>query len=175
MVRALEKALPGTTVIGADIEPGPTFLRIDFLRDVDAACARCDAIITNAPYELGEEFVEHALRLTERNQAMVAMLFRTDFDHAMSRQHLFGGCAAFAKKVVLVRRIVWFTEENGRPKAAPSFNHAWFIWDWRHCGPPTIAYGPSGEPKKPLGGRQILRPISIRAPLGRSIAASEHG
>jgi hypothetical protein len=140
MVRALQKALPGAAIIGADIEPGPTFLRLDFLRDGHAACARRDAIITNPPYDLAREFTEHALRLMEANQGMVAMLLRTDFDHARLRQHLFGACPVFAKKLVLTKRIVWFVEENGKPKAAPSFNHAWFIWDHRHCGPPTMAW-----------------------------------
>jgi hypothetical protein len=36
----------------------------------------------------------------------------------------------------LLKRIVWF-ERKG---AAPSFNHAWFIWDWQHHGPPILAY-----------------------------------
>lgn len=99
-------------------------------------------IITNPPYELATEFCEHALRLMEPVNGMVAMLLRTDFDHAKSRTHLFRDCPAFAKKLVLMKRIAWFVEENGRPKASPSFNHAWYIWDWRHQGPPTISYGP---------------------------------
>jgi len=41
---------------------------------------------------------------------------------------------------VLTRRIVWFVEADGKPKASPSFNHAWFLWDWQHAGPPVIAY-----------------------------------
>ena len=100
------------------------------------------AIITNPPYELATEFCEHALRLTEADQGLVAMLLRTDFDHAKSRTHLFRDCPAFAKKVVLMKRIAWFVEANGKPKASPSFNHAWYIWDWQHEGPPTIGYGP---------------------------------
>jgi hypothetical protein len=44
--------------------------------------------------------------------------------------------------LVLMKRIVWFAEENGKPKASPSFNHAWYVWDWRHEGAPSIAYGP---------------------------------
>lgn len=100
------------------------------------------AIITNPPYELAREFCEQALRLMEPVQGMVAMLLRTDFDHAKSRVHLFRDCSAFAKKLVLMKRICWFVEADGKPKASPSFNHAWYIWDWRHEGPPTIAYGP---------------------------------
>lgn len=100
------------------------------------------AIITNPPYELGREFCEHALRLMEPVNGVVAMLMRTDFDHAKGRSHLFRDCPAFAKKLVLMKRIVWFVEADGKPKASPSYNHAWFIWDWRHDGPPTIAYAP---------------------------------
>jgi hypothetical protein len=65
----------------------------------------------------------------------VAMLLRTDYDHAHSRIHLFAGCQSFAKKVVLTRRIIWF---DG-PKANPSYNHAWYIWNHEHEGPPVLA------------------------------------
>jgi methylase of polypeptide subunit release factors len=141
MVRALEKALPaGAPVIGTDIAPGSCFTRADFL--AERCPITCDAIITNPPYEIALEFVEHALKLTEPNQKLVAMLLRTDFDHAKSRTHLFRDCPAFAKKLVLMRRIAWFVEADGKPKASPSFNHAWYIWDHLHEGPPTIAYGP---------------------------------
>ncbi len=100
------------------------------------------AIITNPPYELATEFCVQAMRLTESRGGMVAMLLRTDFDHAKSRTHLFRDCPAFSKKLVLMKRICWFVEDNGKPKASPSFNHAWYIWDWRHEGAPTLAYGP---------------------------------
>ncbi len=66
-----------------------------------------------------------------------------DFDHAKRRAYLFADCPQFAKKIVLTRRIVWFVEADGKPKASPSFNHAWFLWDWQHAGPPVIAYGPN--------------------------------
>jgi hypothetical protein len=96
-----------------------------------------EAIVTNPPYGLAKEFIEHAIAIMPPD-GRVAMLLRTDYDHAKTRQHLFSGCRQFAKKLVLTKRIVWFESE----KAAPSFNHAWFIWDWKHKGPPTLAYGP---------------------------------
>lgn len=102
----------------------------------------CHAIVTNPPYELAQEFCEHALRLMKEVSGTVAMLLRTDFDHAKSRAHLFRDCPAFAKKLVLTKRIVWFEPEPGAKGKSPSFNHAWFIWDWRHSGPPILAYGP---------------------------------
>lgn len=130
MMRVLAKHC---RVKGSDVHHGHDFL-LDW-RGVDSV--RPQAIITNPPYNLATEFVENALRLTENGHGFVAMLLRTDFDHAKTRRHLFADCPAFAKKLVLTRRIVWF--EGGK---SPSFNHAWFIWDWQHEGPATLAYGP---------------------------------
>lgn len=130
MVKVLQEA--GYTVRFTDIDHGRDFM---FERE------KADCIVTNPPYELATEFVEHALRLTQP-YGLVAMLLRTDFDHAKSRSHLFRDCPAFAKKLVLTKRIAWFVEADGKPKASPSFNHAWYIWDWKHEGAPTLAYGP---------------------------------
>lgn len=118
----------GFPVHGTDINDG-----CDFLKQTKSTFDY-DFIVTNPPYELAREFIEHALKMAD----LVAMLLRTDFDHAKTRQHLFGGCPMFAKKVVLTKRIKWFEDSKGQP----SFNHAWFIWDWKHVGPPTLAYGP---------------------------------
>jgi len=95
-------------------------------------------IITNPPFNLATEFIEHALRLTMPVDGLVAMLLRTDFDHAKTRAHLFRNNWAFSKKLVLTKRIVWF-ERDDKP-AQPSFNHAWFVWDWRNTAAPTLHY-----------------------------------
>lgn len=128
MVAALLKI--GFDVSGSDIETGCDFLTSTAPRPIRA-------IITNPPYEMATEFIQRALGGVPGN-GFVAMLLRTDFDHAKTRQHLFGGHRAFAKKLVLTKRIKWFEDSKGQP----SFNHAWFIWDWKHSGPPTLAYGP---------------------------------
>jgi hypothetical protein len=109
----------------------------DFLSDTESY----SAVVTNPPYSLATEFVEKALALTKPTAGFVAMLLRTDFDHAKTRRHLFGDCSQFAKKVVLLKRVVWF-ERRG---AAPSYNHAWFLWDWQHRGPPSLAYSVGPE------------------------------
>lgn len=133
MVRALKST--GLEVHGTDIEDGTDFLK--------HGCnpQETDAIITNPPYVLATEFIDHALSL---GVTTVAMLLRTDFDHAKSRARLFGDCPTFAKKVVLTKRIQWFEDSKG----SPSFNHAWFIWESGHVGPPALAYGPAD----PVGG-----------------------
>jgi hypothetical protein len=125
MVAALRQA--GFDVVGSDIAQGVEFL----YRALETGVS---AIITNPPYALAQEFIERALRLDETR--LVAMLLRTDFDHAASRAHLFADCAMFAKKVVLTKRIRWFEGSKG----SPSFNHCWMIWDRQHRSPPTLAY-----------------------------------
>jgi hypothetical protein len=131
MVKALAQA--GIVVDGSDIASNEW--SIDFFQ---AGADHHEGIITNPPYSHAQEFIEHALRLMRPNNGVIAMLLRTDYDHAVSRQHLFSGHKRFAKKLVLTKRIKWFENSNGQP----SFNHAWFIWDWLHEGPPTLAYGP---------------------------------
>ena len=126
MVRALCDA--GHVVKASDIMEGQDFLQTKSIFNVDA-------IVTNPPYSHARAFIEHVLRLMKPSRGLVAMLLRCDYDHASTRQHLFGNCSAFAKKLILTKRIVWF---DG-PKVAPSFNHAWFVWDWKHKGPPTLA------------------------------------
>jgi hypothetical protein len=132
MVRPLETVAP---TIGSDINAG-----LDFLQT--KGWIEADAIITNPPFDLATEFIEHALRLMEPVGGQVAMLLRTDFGHAKSRRHLFRDCPAWAKKIELTKRIMWFTPEPGSKGKSPSFNHAWYLWDWKQEGAPTLAYGP---------------------------------
>ena len=107
----------------------------DFLARASLPYAHVDAICTNPPYggggRLAVQFIEHALELVP----VVAMLLRVDFDSGKTRQHLFGDCRAFDRKIVLLDRVAWF-ERQGRP----SDNHAWFIWNAKHRGRPTISY-----------------------------------
>ena len=119
------------SAIGTDIATG-----IDFLRETNTRGA--DTLITNPPYSHATEFIEHALKLTRSNFGVVAMLLRCDFDSAHTRSHLFADHPAFAKKVVLTKRIRWIEGSKG----SPSFNHAWYVWDWNHQGLPTLVYGP---------------------------------
>lgn len=123
------------SVTGSDIAEGADFLKLNQLPH-----PMMDAIITNPPYEFATQFCEHALELMREPRGVVAMLLRTDFDHAKSRRHIFGDCEPFYKKVVLTKRIVWFEPPPGEKGKSPSFNHAWFIWDWDHKGDAELAY-----------------------------------
>jgi hypothetical protein len=128
MADALRDA--GFYVHATDIESGTDFLAAEKLPEL------IQAVVTNPPYGQACEFIEHSPNLTRPVGGAVAVLLRIDYDSARTRRHLFAEHEAFAKKLVLTRRIRWFAESTG----SPSFNHAWFIWDWQHLGAPRVAY-----------------------------------
>ena len=107
-----------------------------------------DAICCNPPFgfngRLAVRFIEHAITTSV---PIVAMLLRVDFDSGKTRTHLFRDNPYWAHKIVLLDRIVWFEREGG---AEPSENHAWYVFDKRHHGPPTIAYAGNGKLKSPF-------------------------
>lgn len=104
------------------------FLRLDVPWD--------GSIVTNPPYDQAELFIRHALDLTKLHGGMVAMLLRNEYDSAKSRSGLFAGHHAFAMKIVLRKRPRWIEG----PGASPRHNFAWYVWDWRHTGAPTIRW-----------------------------------
>jgi hypothetical protein len=130
MVHVLAAA--GYIVNRSDIATGTDFLQ------VKTAPHGVLGIVTNPPFDQAQAFIEHAIGLMESVDGFVAMLLRIDFDSASTRQHLFGNCPIFSRKIILTKRIVWFEGTKGHP----SFNHCWCIWDHRHRGPPELRYAP---------------------------------
>lgn len=138
IVRAFEGQ--GIDVVGTDAYMGEC--PMDFL-EVPVAPAGVTAIVTNPPFGLAQEFIEMSLvhAADAGRPFLVAMLLRADYDHAQTRQHLFGKCRMFARRVALTRRVVWFTDpETGKPKASPSVNHTWFVWRSDYGGLPTAGH-----------------------------------
>jgi hypothetical protein len=131
MVEALRNA--GFRVTATDINAGADFLKCGVLPN-DAIQAIC----TNPPFSDAQAFIEHALTLNPAcrwcGRDAAAHRLRSRENQAP----FIADCGAFAKKIVLAKRIVFFD----RPTAAPSFNHAWWIWDHQHRGEPTIGYAP---------------------------------
>lgn len=148
IVEVLRARLPRCDVYASDLAPPIGFeAKVDghdFLGEPPRMHA--DAVITNPPYGRDAiKFIERALEVTRPTRGIVAMLLRTQFDHAPLYRAVFRQHPAWSKKLMLTRRIVWFVEpDTGKPKAGPSDCHAWFIWDWRHQGPAVLAYGPDG-------------------------------
>jgi hypothetical protein len=106
---------------------------VNFLEQTLANYPKTTAIITNPPFNReAERFIRHSLNLMRPVRGFVAMLLPVDFDSARTRSDIFGYCPAFAKKIVLTKRIVWFERDDGT--ANPSANHAWFVWDFSKRG-----------------------------------------
>ena len=94
----------------------------------------CECILTNPPFSLAEEFVEHALELCPR----VIMLLRLAFLESERRSRILdtGALArvhVFRKRLPMMHRHGW---EGRRASSAMAF--AWFCWDRSHNGPPTL-------------------------------------
>lgn len=106
--------------------------RIDFLLERSAGDA--EAIITNPPYKLAAQFVEHAKRLCP----IVMMLLRFNFypperarfpDLYDELSHIY----AFTIRLPMMHRHGW-----AGPKTTSDKDFAWFVWSRDHHGPTTI-------------------------------------
>jgi hypothetical protein len=93
-----------------------------------------DSVCTNPPYNLAVEFCRHALKIAPK----VAFLLSLQFDSARTRRDLFADCPTFKAKYPLIRRIRW--DNLVQSKAGPSENHAWYVWDAEHRGPPILGW-----------------------------------
>lgn len=141
----------GYRVLGSDIHDyGWPGTRIhDFLRDSEGWLpALPAAIITNPPFDLAREFIRKAVDLTAKRRGKVAILQRHEFDAPKSNHPLF--VRPFAAKLILHKRPKWSEDD----KASPRFPYAWYLWDWRHQGPPILRYLPN--PDKPQPTERLL-------------------
>lgn len=126
----------GHAVIASDlVDYGfPThFHGRDFLMELKAP-AKCEAIITNPPFKLAEEFVAHALDLAPK----VYMLLRLAFLESDRRSGILEGRGlarihVYRKRLPMMHRDGW----EGR-KANSGMAFAWFVWDRAHTGSTTI-------------------------------------
>jgi hypothetical protein len=108
----------------------PVDADFDFLSQDWAA----DSICTNPPYNLAPAFCRHALKYTPK----VAFLLSLHFDSARTRRDLFADNPHFKAKYTMIRRIRW--DNLVQSKAGPSQNHAWYVWDTEHKGPPIMGW-----------------------------------
>jgi hypothetical protein len=117
---------------GLPITP-PGYYGVDFLIERRAP-EGTQAIITNPPFKLANEFVGHALELCPR----VVMLLRLAFYESERRTPILEnrGLArvhVFRKRLPMMHRDGW----EGR-KGNSGMAFAWFVWIRDHRGPPTL-------------------------------------
>lgn len=107
--------------------------RIDFLMEHQRRFD-VEAIVTNPPFKLAEQFVEHALFLAPR----VIMLLRLAFYESARRSHILENTGlarihCFRKRLPMMHRDGW----EGR-KANSGMAFAWYVWDRTHIGATNI-------------------------------------
>jgi len=123
----------GHTVYPTDLnDRGYGLPRIDFL--LPGPPVDCDAIITNPPFSLAEEFVEVALD----RAPLVIMLLRLAFMESDRRSGILEGRGlarihVFRKRLPMMHRAGW----EGR-KANSGMAFAWFAWLRGWEGPTVI-------------------------------------
>ena len=101
-------------------------------------------IVTNPPFSRADEFVFHALTLTRHFQGKVAFLLPHGYDASRGKCRKTGRNRRlelftqfpYRGKYVLLDRIRW--ENLEQKQAHPSGDHAFYVWDWTHNGPPSI-------------------------------------
>lgn len=109
---------------------------VDFLMETKSMAPN---IITNPPYKLATEFVEHALKLAS---GKVAMLLRLAFLEGKRRKAMFDS-SPLARVWVFSERI---RMQKGRQATKSDTGgmiaYAWFVWDKRHhdAVPPVIGW-----------------------------------
>jgi hypothetical protein len=91
-------------------------------------------IVTNPPYAKSREFVARALELSQVVRAF--FLLRHEWD-ALAASLPLVTHPSFKCKYVLKKRPRWIEGTS----TAPRFPYAWYEWDKKLKGPPTIIYG----------------------------------
>lgn len=123
----------GHEVFATDlIDYGDNQGRIDFLMERSAHL--CEAIVTNPPFKLAEEFVARALDLCP----IVVMLLRLAFLESERRTPILEN-RGLARIHVFRRRLPMMHRDNWTgPKANSGMAFAWFVWDASHKGPAEL-------------------------------------
>ena len=126
----------GHAVVASDLRDYgcPThFSRRDFLLELKAP-ERCEAIITNPPYALAQQFVEHALELVPH----VVMLLRLAFLESARRSPILD-CGQLARVYPFSNRLPMMHRDGlTGPRASSAVPFAWFCWSRQHRGPTEL-------------------------------------
>lgn len=106
---------------------------IDFLMGYEIP-SDVQAIVTNPPFKLAEQFVAHARSLCPK----VYMLLRLGFLESERRRAIlesgdFARVHIFRNRLPLMHRAGW----TG-PRASSGMAFGWFVWDADHQGPATL-------------------------------------
>jgi hypothetical protein len=124
----------GHAVIASDvIDYGDLHFVRDFLAESKMPAA-CEAIVTNPPYQLADEFAQHALDLAPK----VYLLLRLAFLESSRRTSILEGRGLRAVHVFRKRLPMMHRDDWTGPRASSAIAFAWFYWNRNHHGPAVI-------------------------------------
>lgn len=106
---------------------------IDFLKIIDKSA---DDIITNPPYKLGVNFVEHALNISE-NGVQIALLLKVTFMCSKGRAKFF---EENPPKFIYVFSDRIECAKNGHFEGKRGVDYAWYIWQKGWHGDTTLRW-----------------------------------
>jgi len=132
LLRGWDIPLPALDPFCSQLETGLHPATVGSLSSAD----RFRSIVTNPPYHRSvvDLLVSDCLEALSGKPDVVALLMRTQWDHAKSRQHLFK--KPFAASIRLLFRPYW----SDQRKASPIHSYQWLIWDKRWTGAPIVKH-----------------------------------
>jgi hypothetical protein len=92
-------------------------------------------VITNPPFRLGEEFIQHALKLTT---GKVVMLCKLQFLEGGKRKLMFESTPF--KSVYIFSKRLSMTRNGEKMANSGMIAFAWFVWEHGYTGVPTVAW-----------------------------------
>jgi hypothetical protein len=106
----------------------------DFLTFAPAQVDKIDAVVTNPPYRLAQQFVQHALTLCPR----VFMLLRLTFLESERRRDVLEDSGLIRVHVFRNRLPMMHRDGWAGNRASNSVAFAWFVWERGYTGKPEI-------------------------------------
>jgi hypothetical protein len=106
----------------------------DFLNFKPAWVNEIDAVVTNPPYRLAQQFVRHALTLCPR----VFMLLRLTFLESERRRDVLEDSGLIRVHVFRNRLPMMHRDDWAGNRASNSVAFAWFVWERGYTGKPEI-------------------------------------
>lgn len=85
---------------------------------------QCDAVITNPPFDLSEQFIRHALT----QAPVVAMLLKSQYWHAQKRVELFQQTPPAYVLPLTWRPDFLFDQREDGKKGSPTMEVHWTVW-----------------------------------------------
>jgi hypothetical protein len=133
IVKFLEKV--GYNVIATDIHPLGRGEKMDFF-DIKKPLADC--IITNPPFDIAADFIEHAWQVLKVRK--MALVLKATYWHAKTRRGLYERC-----KPAAIHPLTW--RPDFLNKGAPTMDVMWCYWDRAYTGVDPV-YQPLDKPTK---------------------------